>query len=86
MQDLRNVIGRSFQHRGIPQSQFTHVFSAAFWDNPILQDRWRIFLRRSRLEAPETLDQVLQHLKAFLAPVMQELDLRTWQPDTKNWE
>lgn len=86
MEDLKNAIDRSFQHRGTPVEQFGHVFSPTFWKNATLQDRWRIFLRRTQLQAPEQLEQVMGHLGVFLTPVMDSKPLVAWNPEQAQWE
>lgn len=47
----------AWEHQATPQGHFQQVFSATFWTNPTLQDRWRIFLRRTPLQAPEPLNR-----------------------------
>lgn len=74
---LAQAIYETFSRRQTPLTAAPIAFDARFAENPDKQVQWQAFLRRYRLDqnpaVPPTLPRVVNHLAAFLCPVLQAL-------------
>jgi len=65
---LTTAIQRTFANRGMNVDPSPVGLSAAFGDEPLKQQQWTAFLKRSRLtQAPESLAEVVRELREFFA-------------------
>jgi predicted nucleotidyltransferase component of viral defense system len=69
---LSTSLEATFATRGTPlPSAPPLAFTSEFSESPSKQTQWRAFLRKSGLEAAESLDEVVKMLKEFLMPVVE---------------
>lgn len=83
---LQQVTLRAFMNRNTPRKAQEEVFSPEFWDDPALQGRWRLFLRRTGLDAPQNLRTLMETLAGFLQPTLGPSAAKTWVPERGNWQ
>ena len=68
---LAEAIEVAFARRATPLSQASDVLTAAFAQDEVKVVQWRTF--RRRVEAPESLTEVVAHLAGFLGPIADAL-------------
>ena len=83
---LQQAIERAFQNRGTPREALEEVFSPEFWDDPALQGRWQLFLRRTPLDAPQDLRTLMETLAIFLQPTLGPFETKNWVPERGRWQ
>ncbi|GGJ59280.1 nucleotidyl transferase AbiEii/AbiGii toxin family protein [Deinococcus roseus] len=83
---LQQAIERAFLNRGTLREAHLEVFSTEFWGDPALQGRWQLFLRRTRLDAPQDLRTLMQTLAEFLQPTLGPSAEKTWVPEAGQWQ
>lgn len=88
-QELRLAIRNTLNRRGTALPEQTPVsLTNAFADNSMKQTQWKAFLRKNGLaDAPNSLEEVIGRLAAFLLPVLLQQDGRqgTWNPNGGTW-
>lgn len=84
---LQTALARSFAARGTPPSRVSFVFGEDFVADATLARRWSAYLRTSGLNAPDTFQEVMTHIQAFLAPLFeQDQPQGTWNPNVGRWQ
>jgi predicted nucleotidyltransferase component of viral defense system len=68
---LAEAIQVAFARRATPLDQTPEVLTAAFAQDEVKVAQWRAF--RRRVEAPESLAEVVAHLAGFLGPIAEAL-------------
>jgi Nucleotidyl transferase AbiEii toxin, Type IV TA system len=66
---LRSAIAKTFSNRGTAIAPAPIGLTSAFADEPSKKAQWRGFLRKSRLDAPAELSEVVVVLSSFLGPL-----------------
>lgn len=85
---LRKAVASTFQARGTALPAWPPVaFTPDFSHDEGKQQMWRAFLARSRLEAPDSLDDVLHDVAAFVQPVEDQVGRPGWRwPPGGPWQ
>ncbi|MGD0223229.1 MAG: nucleotidyl transferase AbiEii/AbiGii toxin family protein [Terriglobia bacterium] len=84
-QTLGNAIAKTFSHRGTKIVPEPIGLSAKFVDDSTKMSQWRGFIRKSRLDAPPELAEVVVNIASFLGPLVTTLSAgktfrRKWTP------
>jgi hypothetical protein len=82
---LGNAIAKTFSHRGTKIVPEPIGLTSKFVDDPTKMSQWRGFIRKSRLNAPPELAEVVVNIASFLGPLITALSAgktfrRKWTP------
>jgi hypothetical protein len=84
-QTLGNAIAKTFSNRGTKMVLEPIGLTAKFADAPTKQSQWRGFIRKSRLDAPPDLAEVIVAIASFVGPLVTTFNSgktfrRKWTP------
>ncbi len=69
---LTSAVQATFGRRGTPLPDTLPLALTPGFATEVKERKWRAFLGKGRLAAPESLTTVIQHLAAFLGPVLMD--------------
>ena len=72
-QTLGNAVAKTFSHRETKIVPEPIGLTAKFADDPTKKSQWRGFIRKSRLDAPPDLAEVVVAIASFLGPLLTAL-------------
>ena len=82
---LRTALDRTFARRETPLEAARTFLERGFADDANRQQLWQGYLRRTKLEAPESFDDVMTRIRVFLVPIIENNGAGAWQPDRQSW-
>lgn len=82
--NLRAAVDGTFSARGTNRAAAAAVLSPDFVDAR-LEEAWSRFLGRTRLEAPASLLEVAERLRALLVPIVRDTASGSWRPQDGAW-
>lgn len=82
---LRRALERTFQHRGTDLNQPGVIFTDEFKTDPLRQQGWTHFLKGLESRAPQKFFEVMDHIQAFLEPVVLRDQQGQWKPRERMW-
>jgi predicted nucleotidyltransferase component of viral defense system len=84
---LEHTIKATFAHRGTPLERSLNLFTPAFARGEYVVQAWLGFRNANpNLQAPDSLEVVLERIEVFLEPVVREQVQGSWEPTLGIWQ
>lgn len=78
---------QTFKNRGTDIAEFQYVFNADFGNNSDLQQMWKAFLEKRKIEFEKDFSKVIEKLELFLLPCIDKGNTTLiWNFTAFNWE
>lgn len=84
--DLRNAVVETFKNRETAMTMETAAFGDEFLNDPVHQTRWDAFLKKKNALMPVSMNEAMERVKRFAAPLLEGPEFILWSPERGTWE
>ena len=84
--DLRNAIIETFENRKTDLTMDPTAFGDEFLSDPMHQTRWNAFLKKKKALIPVSMDEAIDWIKRFVAPLLDGTEYISWNPEQGIWD
>lgn len=84
--DLRSAVVETFENRKTAMTMGSAAFGDEFLNDSIHQTRWRAFLKKKKALVPVSMNEAMERVKRFVAPLLEGPAYTSWNPERGIWE